>query len=94
VVFPTAEVKIYLTARSENRAERRALEHGLSKEDTIQAQSERDKQDSTRRAAPLQIPAGACVVDTTEMNLQEVIDHLVTHIKEKLQGVVPLKAHR
>lgn len=73
VVFPEAELKIYLTARSESRAERRAKEHGGSVEELIAEQSQRDHQDSTRKAAPLQIPDQAFVVDTTQMGFEEVV---------------------
>lgn len=80
VVFPDAEVKIYLTANSENRAERRARELGISAEKTQQDQIQRDKQDSTRKAAPLQIPANALVVDTTNLSFTEVVDTIEKHV--------------
>lgn len=74
VVFPQALMKVYLTASSEHRAARRAAELGLDKDETIEAQKTRDQQDSTRKAAPLQVPENAIVVDTTELSLEEVID--------------------
>ena len=73
VVFPDAEVKIYLTAKQEHRAERRARELGLSQKETAQSQSVRDQQDSTRKVAPLQIPANAVVIDTTDLNFDQVV---------------------
>lgn len=85
VVFPNAEIKIYLTARSENRAERRAKELGLSTEETVQAQSVRDQQDSTRKAAPLQVPDQALVVDTTDLNFEQVVDAVEAHARKKLK---------
>lgn len=84
VVFPGAPVKIFLTARSENRAVRRAMEEGKSVEETQKAQQIRDKQDSTRKAAPMQIPDGAVVVDTSEMGLDEVVDHVMKLVRERL----------
>lgn len=84
VVFPQAPVKIYLTARSESRAERRAKELGLSAEATHEAQSQRDHQDTTRKAAPLQIPENAVVVDTSELNLAQVVDLVETHVRATL----------
>src|SRR5690606_14399204 len=55
VVFPNALVKIYLTARAEDRAQRRASEQGISVTETQDAQRIRDAQDATRKAAPMQI---------------------------------------
>lgn len=84
VVFPEAEVKIYLTAKQENRAERRAKELGLSTEETVQAQAQRDKQDSTRKAAPLSVPQNALVVDTTELNFEQVVSLIEDFVKKNL----------
>lgn len=84
VVFPNAEGKIYLTADQTNRAERRAKELGLEKEATVQAQQKRDQQDSTRKAAPLQIPSDALVVDTTSMSLSEVVDQVEAFARSRL----------
>lgn len=85
VVFPNAEIKIYLTARSENRAERRAKELGLSTQETEQAQNVRDQQDSTRKAAPLQVPDKALVVDTTDLNFEQVVDAVESHSRKLLK---------
>lgn len=84
VVFPDAEAKIYLTASSENRAARRAAELGMDQNETAQAQKIRDKQDSTRKAAPLQVPENAFVVDTTELSLAEVVDEVEKYVKGKI----------
>lgn len=84
VVFPSAKVKIYLTARQESRAERRAKDFGLSVEETVKSQSQRDQQDSTRKAAPLQIPEGSFVVDTTTLNFQQVVDLVEQHVRKSL----------
>jgi cytidylate kinase len=85
VVFPEAEVKIFLTARSENRAERRAKELGLNTAMTAQAQSVRDHQDSTRKVAPMQIPENALVLDSTEMSLDQVVDRVEAHVRQALR---------
>jgi cytidylate kinase len=85
VVFPQAEVKIYLTARSESRAERRAKEQGLSAESLIEEQNKRDHQDSTRKAAPLQIPEHAIVVDTTAMDFNEVVGEVERQVRLRLK---------
>lgn len=74
VVFPQAAAKFYLTARSESRADRRAQELGLSRDELVEEQKQRDYQDQTRKTAPLQIPPGAHVIDTSELSIQEVIE--------------------
>lgn len=85
VVFPSAEVKIYLTAHSEQRAERRAKEHGLDTQATKEEQSIRDLQDSTRKAAPMKVPEDALVVDTSTLNFEQVVDLVEKHIRTKLK---------
>lgn len=84
VVFPQAEVKIYLTASSEHRAQRRAQELGLDEKELIIQQKQRDQQDSTRKAAPLQIPKEAFVVDASQLSLNEVIDRIYQFSKDKI----------
>lgn len=73
VVFPEAELKFYLTANSENRAERRAKELGVSAEELVKSQAVRDSQDANRKTAPMQIPENAIVIDTTTMSFEEVV---------------------
>ncbi len=73
VVFPDAAVKIYLTAASEKRAIRRATEKGSEVSEVLKAQKLRDNQDSQRKAAPMQIPENAHVIDTSETTLQTVV---------------------
>jgi len=85
VVFPGAEMKFYLTARQEDRAERRAKDLGLSVAETVKTQSQRDQQDSSRKTAPLQIPESAIVVDTTHLNFSEVVSVVENHVRQKLQ---------
>jgi cytidylate kinase len=84
VVFPAAEVKIFLTARSEDRASRRAKELGLNIQETINAQRVRDQQDSSRKAAPLQVPESALIVDTSQKNLEQVVEEIEQYVKSKL----------
>lgn len=74
VVFPKALLKIYLTASQEQRALRRALEHGLNVEETQTQQTLRDQQDSRRSAAPLQVPEHAKVVDSNGLDLSQVVE--------------------
>lgn len=70
VIFPDADVRLFLFADPEKRAARRAAE-GIA--DSIE---KRDKLDSTRQAAPLTCPAGSTFLDTSEMTLEAVIDHV------------------
>lgn len=74
VVFPQAQVKIFLTARAEDRAARRASEQGHDLEHIVREQQKRDAQDANRKAAPLQAPADAHVIDTTDLSFIEVVE--------------------
>jgi cytidylate kinase len=76
VVFPAAKLKVYLTASQEERAQRRAREQGLNFEQTHSQQKQRDQQDSTLAAAPLQVPPGATVVDSNGLSLAQVVDRI------------------
>ncbi|MNK92380.1 Cytidylate kinase [compost metagenome] len=84
VVFPNAEAKVYLTANSEHRAARRAAELGLDQGDMAKAQKQRDHQDSTRKVAPMSVPADALVVDTTELNLDQVVDKVESYVQGRI----------
>ena len=83
VVFPHAEIKIYLTANSENRAQRRAEEQGQDQQAIAELQKERDSQDSNRKVAPLQIPNDALVVDTTKLDLSAVVETIKQHLRRR-----------
>lgn len=85
VVFPKARVKIYLTAAQESRAARRAQEQGKSLEETQKLQKIRDHQDSSRAAAPMQAADDALLVDTSQMNLQQVVDHVDGLVRKELE---------
>lgn len=77
VVWPEAEVKLYLTADPAARAERRALEEGGS--DVAATQESlltRDRIDAGRATAPLVMADGAVHLDTTPFTLDEVIDRV------------------
>lgn len=87
VVFPDAEVKIYLTAAPEVRADRRVKqlkEIGAEADfDKILASiKERDLRDSTRAASPLKPAEDAVQIDTSHMNMQQVIDAVVKEINK------------
>jgi cytidylate kinase len=79
VVFPDAQVKFFLTASDEARAQRRhseLAEKGLHVplEDVLADQRQRDKDDTERTIAPLKSAPDAIVIDTTGLDLAEVVD--------------------
>lgn len=73
VVFPDAQIKIFLDARPEARAARRSRQSGAPVEKVLEDMRRRDAIDSTRTASPLTVPVGAAVVDTSEMGFDEVV---------------------
>ena len=83
VVFPDADVKVYLDASAEERARRRAADpaHTSSRTgqlaDVATALAERDKSDSTRAVSPLAIAPNATVIDTTGMPVDQVIERVL-----------------
>ena len=95
VVLPDADLKIFLTASAECRAERRRAElesKGISASFgwILSEMSRRDRQDSKRAAAPLTVAEGAVTVDTSSLSLEESIEAVCSLISEKL-GVKPLE---
>lgn len=90
VVLPDAEVKIFLFASPECRAERRYKElvekgENVSFDDVLKDVNQRDYQDSHREIAPLKPSKESIMADTSELTLQESIDLIVNTIKEKIQ---------
>ena len=75
VIFPDADYRFFLHADEATRSVRRA------KEGQADAIAERDKMDSTRKAAPLVCPDGAVKVDTSTRTLEEVVEHLIHVIR-------------
>lgn len=81
VVFPDAQLKVYLTARPEIRAERRSKEvEDLSYEAVASDLARRDAFDQGREASPLAEAADALVVDTSELSIDEVVEALATKV--------------
>ena len=86
VVWPSAEVKLYLTADPAARAARRTAENGAGSVEATQADLlRRDAIDSGRAAAPLSMPEGATHLDTTPYTLDEVVSQVV-EIVERAVG--------
>jgi len=88
VVFPNADVKVYLDAAPEERARRRATDPAHSGGPVAVADvgtllAERDRSDSTRAASPLYAAPDATVVNTTGMGVDEVVRNVLTIVQEK-----------
>jgi cytidylate kinase len=78
VVFPSAELKVYLTADDRERANRRSKEMLDLHYDQVAADiARRDHIDSTRPASPLSVAADAVCIDTTDRDIGEVVDEVL-----------------
>jgi cytidylate kinase len=81
VVFPEARLKVFLTARPEIRAERRAAEvTGLDYETVAADMVRRDTFDSERHSSPLRRADDALEVDTSDVSVDQIVDDLVRRI--------------
>jgi cytidylate kinase len=88
VVFPKADVKFFLTAAPEQRAQRRYEEdRNKEREATFEATladiNTRDQRDSTRDDSPLRIADDAIVIDSTELSIDGVFERMMEIIKER-----------
>ena len=86
VVFPEADVKFFLTAGPEERAERRFKEDQMTAsssatyEETLADMIERDRRDSTRADSPLKVAEDAIVIDSTGKSIDEVFEEMMGSI--------------
>ena len=88
VVVPDADVKFFLTAVPEERAQRRFAEERdhhpeANLAETLADMTERDRRDATRVDSPLKIAADAVVVDSTGLSIAEVFDRMMKVVREK-----------
>lgn len=81
VVLPDADVKIWLTADEETRAERRAAQTGQDVDDVLAEQQARDTADASRAVAPLARAEDAEELDTTALELDEVVERIVAYVR-------------
>lgn len=81
VIFPDADLKLYLFADPEKRAARRA------KEGIVDSIQKRDALDSQRKSAPLTQPDGSILIDSSELTLEEVIQQTSNLVEEKLKSI-------
>ena len=82
VILPNAEVKIFLTASEECRAQRRYAEllakgQNVRYEDVLAEMNQRDKQDSSREVAPTAAAEDAILLDNTDMTFEQTVDAIV-----------------
>ena len=90
VVFPNADVKIYLDASPEERARRRAADpsHGISRAaaaaDVATEMAARDQSDRTRSTSPLTIPQDAVELNTTGLSIDETVDRVLAIVNRAI----------
>jgi cytidylate kinase len=85
VVFPNADLKFFLTAAANERAERRFKEDraanvDVSFEQTLSEMIERDRRDSTRADSPLKVADDAIVIDSSGLSIEEVFARMMKHV--------------
>ena len=85
VVFPDADIKFFLDATPEERAERRFKEDlltnpGVSLRQTMEEMGERDRRDSTRAASPLKVADDAIVIDSSGLSIEQVFARMMEHV--------------
>lgn len=88
VVFPDAELKVFLTASAEERARRRAAQHAMSgllsdPAGVRESIERRDEADSSRAVSPLEPAVDAVELDTTALSISEVVDVIVLFAEER-----------
>tara|TARA_R100000935_G_scaffold1439_1_gene4512 strand:+ start:64411 stop:65103 length:693 start_codon:yes stop_codon:yes gene_type:complete len=93
VVFPNAELKIFMTASAQQRAQRRykeLLERGdtVSYQDVLDNVQERDRIDTTRKDSPLRKANDAIEIDNSEMNLEDQFHTILQLAKDRIAGRV------
>jgi cytidylate kinase len=92
VVFPDADVKIYLDASPEERARRRASDpaHAAARTRELATVAtelaERDRSDSTRSVSPLAIAADAHVIDTTGLPVDDVVERVLEIVEKEAEA--------
>jgi cytidylate kinase len=82
VVAPQADVKVFLTASPEVRARRRAAQTGTDPEAVLAEQAARDERDQTRAHSPLQPAPEAVVLDTSALDLDEVVARILALVRD------------
>lgn len=93
VVFPSAELKVFLVASLEERAKRRLAEleqagkaHNISPEEMSRQLQERDRQDSEREVSPLRKAADAIEIDTSSLSIDDQVHRILTLARERINA--------
>jgi cytidylate kinase len=81
VVAPDAEVKVFLTAAPQARAQRRAVQLGADPARVLIEHAIRDERDRTREHSPLRPAHGATVIETTDMTLDQVVERVIELVR-------------
>lgn len=97
VVFPNADIKFFLTAKPEARARRRYEEDKAkgrlsTYEQTLSEINERDERDVSREDSPLTIADDAVVIDTSDLDLSEVFEQMLTKVTELKRSAAESKS--
>ena len=87
VVFPSADLKIYLTASAEERAQRRYKQLinkgvGVNLRDLLQDIASRDERDANRQVSPLRPADDAVVIDTTSLTIDQVLEKVLIKVED------------
>jgi len=91
-VFPEADYKFFITASIEERSKRRYDEQiakcmRVSYDNILLDIKKRDENDSSRQIAPLKIAEDAILIDTTDMDIQDVVDNILLIVSEGLNAI-------
>ena len=89
VVFPDADLKLFVTASPRVRAERRVREIGGDVDEVERSIIQRDRYDSDRDHSPLTETDDAITVDTTGMTIDEVVEHILGVLAVRLEERAP-----
>ena len=89
-VFPDAEVKIFLDANAEVRAQRRFKQKEVPADVSSVAEQmkRRDERDRARAASPLEPAPDAVIVDSSAMNIEQVVDRILEVVRERAANAV------
>jgi pantoate ligase / CMP/dCMP kinase len=94
VVFPNADLKVFLTASEDERAKRRQNDSyspafsGLSSREVERQMAERDQRDSTRAASPLVAADDALVIDTDGRSIDEIVKEITTELRRRCDAEI------
>lgn len=88
VIFPNADIKFFLTASLEIRAQRwqknqKEIGRDISYEYALQEITERDERDANRLVAPLRIPDHAIIIDSSNLSKEQVLEKIVQEVLKK-----------